>query len=32
MAIRQDDAILGGGSSDTEFMGPTMVILMLGLI
>tara|TARA_B100000029_G_scaffold328914_1_gene321232 strand:- start:965 stop:1588 length:624 start_codon:yes stop_codon:yes gene_type:complete len=24
LAIRQDDAILGGGSSDTEFMGPTM--------
>ena len=23
LAIRQDDAILGGGSSDTEFMGPT---------
>ncbi len=24
LAIRQDDAILGGGASDTEFMGPTM--------
>ncbi len=24
LAIRQDDGILGGGSSDTEFMGPTM--------